>query len=85
MPKFKIHDSLLYLLVCIVSIVNSFGPLYPVTGAWFKDRYSVQEWNNTLHRFSTQGSDTVLRRAPALQIRTRDEILSDSDFQVGLR
>ena len=78
-------QCLLVLVVVIhVSCVQAyFGPPYPVTGSWFKERYSTHEWNSTLHKYSIQGGDTILTRAPGLKIRTRDEIKADVDFEVS--
>jgi uncharacterized protein YqkB len=49
-------------------ISSPFGPVYPITAAFFKDRFSIDEWNDTLNKFKTQGGDTVILRAPALLI-----------------
>jgi len=42
------------------------GPPYPITASFFRDRYSLQEWNTTLTQFKKQGGDTVFLRAPSV-------------------
>ncbi|XP_045196918.2 uncharacterized protein LOC123551787 [Mercenaria mercenaria] len=59
----------------------SFGPPYPVTGSWFKDRFSLAEWNTTLREFSRQGGDTVLLRAPAMKLVQYDDLVEDPNFK----
>ena len=61
-------------------ISSPFGPVYPITAAFFKDRFSIDEWNDTLNKFKTQGGDTVILRAPALLIRTKENLDSDPDY-----
>lgn len=64
-------------LACLlVSGVCAFGgPPYPVTAAWFRDRFTYGDWNKTLAEFQTQGGDTVFLRAPPIIERTRDDLL----------
>ncbi|XP_052809288.1 uncharacterized protein LOC128237744 [Mya arenaria] len=62
-------------------LAGPFGPPYPVTGAWFKDRYSYEEWNQTLHQFSLQGGDSVILRAPPVQLTTRQELVDNPNFK----
>ena len=59
-----------------------FGPPYPITAAWFQDRFSKAEWNKTVTEFKTIGGDTVLLRAPAIRLRTEQELEQDPEFQV---
>ena len=61
----------------------TFGPPYPVTGAWFKDRFSASEWNNTLREFSTLGGDTILLRAPAIKLVQYEDLIENHDFKVS--
>ena len=59
-----------------------FGPKYPLTSAWFRDRFSETEWNKTLTEFQDAGGDTFILRAPSIVIQSRDDFLRDPDFQV---
>lgn len=75
-------SGVLFLSIWTFEVSAVFGPPYPVTGAWFKERYSQSEWNSTLRKFSAQGGDTVMLRAPAVVMTTEDELAKDPDFQV---
>nr|KAG5704981.1 hypothetical protein BaRGS_022823 [Batillaria attramentaria] len=58
----------------------AFGPKYPVTASWFRDRFTYQEWNKTLGEFQLQDGDTVFLRAPPVIRRTRDDLARDPNF-----
>lgn len=75
-------SAVLCISIWTLEVSAVFGPPYPVTGAWFKERYSQSEWNSTLRKFSAQGGDTVMLRAPAVVMTTEDELAKDPDFQV---
>lgn len=57
-----------------------FGPKYPVTASWFRDRFTYQEWNRTLAEFQEQGGDTVFLRAPPIVRRTREDLMVSAFF-----
>ncbi|XP_076466898.1 uncharacterized protein LOC143298095 isoform X2 [Babylonia areolata] len=59
---------------------SPFGPKYPVTAAWFRDRFSQQDWNRTLAEFQQLGGDTVLLRAPPIIPRSRQDLMTDPEF-----
>ena len=61
-----------------------FGPPYPITAAWFQDKYTKTEWNNSLSEFAAIGGDTVMLRAPPVMLTTEDQLLQDPEFQVAL-
>lgn len=69
--------------VGLFQCLYAFGPPYPVTGSWFKSRFTLAEWNSTLREFSKQGGDTVLLRAPALTEVHYHEFAEDPDFKVS--
>lgn len=56
------------------------GPPYPVTAAWFRDRFSSKDWGDTLDTFKSQGGDTVFLRAPPIIRRTRQDLDGDLNF-----
>ncbi|KAK7503103.1 hypothetical protein BaRGS_00005729, partial [Batillaria attramentaria] len=73
--------SLALLLISLLpGVATQFGPKYPVTAAWFRDRFTYQEWNKTLGEFQQQSGDTVFLRAPPIVKRTRDDFARDPDF-----
>ncbi|CAG2249031.1 unnamed protein product [Mytilus edulis] len=59
---------------------SPFGPVYPITAAVFRNRYSDVEWNETLDQFKNVGGDTVIFRAPALEVRTKSSLDNDPDY-----
>ena len=59
-----------------------FGPPYPITASWFQDRFSKTEWNKTLTDFQAIGGDAVLLRAPAIRLRTEQDLEQDPEFKV---
>ncbi|XP_045206607.2 uncharacterized protein LOC123558822 [Mercenaria mercenaria] len=80
--------KMIYRLVFIVILCSKlshclfpFGPPYPVTGSWFKDRFSLAEWNTTLNEFSRQGGDTVLLRSPAMKLVQYEDLAEDPNFK----
>ncbi|KAL3881306.1 hypothetical protein ACJMK2_027759 [Sinanodonta woodiana] len=76
-------STFLVVFICFAKGVESgpFGPVYPITASWFKDRFSNVEWNNTLTLFQKQGGDTILLRAPHIQLRSKQDLASDPDFR----
>lgn len=78
---FLITFSVSYLTQCNASL---FGPPYPITGSWFKDRYTRTDWNATLRDFAKQGGDTVLLRAPALVVVNPEYFSQDPNFKVRI-
>ncbi|KAL8611492.1 hypothetical protein ACOMHN_014547 [Nucella lapillus] len=60
--------------------VGSYGPKYPITAAWFRDRFTYQDWNRTLGEFQAQGGDTMFLRAPPIVRRTREDLMADPQF-----
>lgn len=68
-------------LVCPLQTQDQKSP-HPffITGSWFKDRFSSQEWNKTLGDFADVGGNTILLRAPAIRLRDKDDIMNDPDF-----
>ena len=72
----------IFLAILRSSNSSPFGPPYPITAAFFQDRFSKTEWNKTLTDFKEIGGDTVLLRAPAIKLTTEDELEQDPDFQV---
>ena len=88
--RIKMYTSRSFLLFSIVvdcfresTGSAPFGPPYPITAAWFQDRFSKTEWNKTLTEFKTIGGDTVLLRAPAMKLRMEQDLEQDPEFQVG--
>ncbi|CAC5369975.1 unnamed protein product [Mytilus coruscus] len=69
-------------VLIIIGHVGSspFGPVYPITAAVFRNRYSGVEWNETLDRFKNVGGDTIIFRAPALEVRTKSSLDNDPDY-----
>ena len=65
-------------------VTGPFGPPYPITAAWFQDKYTKTEWNKSLSEFAAIGGDTVMLRAPPLLLATEDQLLQDPEFQVIL-
>ncbi|KAJ8315524.1 hypothetical protein KUTeg_007674 [Tegillarca granosa] len=61
--------------------LGPFGPKYPITGAWFKDRFTQEEWNKTLTEFAKQDGDTILLGAPPIMLFNKSELLQDPDFK----
>ena len=59
-------------------------PQYPLTAAWFRDRYSFDKWNQTLDEFRAIGGDTAILRAPSIVLQSREDFIRDPDFQVRL-
>ena len=57
----------------LVSIAETspFGPPFPITASWFLDRYTSEEWNQTLAEFQSIGGDTVMLKAPPMGLVTR--------------
>ena len=39
---------------------SALGPPYPVTASWFRDRYTRQEWDETLTKFKEQGLKQII-------------------------
>jgi len=71
------------LILCILPILCSAqfkSPIYPVTASWFRDHFSVKEWNETLTNFTKIGGDTVLLRAPPIVAVTKRTLDNDPDF-----
>ena len=65
-------------------VTGPFGPPYPITAAWFQDKYTKSEWNKSLSEFADIGGDTVMLRAPPVMLTTEDQLLQDPEFQVIL-
>ena len=65
-------------------VTGPFGPPYPITAAWFQDKYTKTEWNKSLSEFAAIGGDTVMLRAPPIMLATEDQLLQDPEFQVIL-
>ena len=65
-------------------VFSPFGPPYPVTAAWFQDKFTKNEWNKSLSDFMQIGGDTVLLRAPPIMLTTEEQIEQDPEFQVTL-
>lgn len=61
--------------------LGPFGPKYPITGAWFKDRFTKEEWNKTLIEFAKQDGDTIMLGAPPIMLFNKSELLQDPDFK----
>ena len=75
-PKMTVAGVLLGVLALPVpGTAFPFGPKYPVTAAWFRDRFTYREWNETLAEFQEQGGDTVFLRAPPIIRRTREDLM----------
>lgn len=55
-------------------------PVYPVTASWFRDRFSLKEWDEALGAFQNQGGDTVFLRAPPIIRRTTQDLDGDLNF-----
>nr|KAI8727386.1 CAunnamed protein product [Biomphalaria glabrata] len=66
--------------LCIVLVQSQIGPPYPVTAAWFRDRFSSDEWSSSLETFKKQGGDTIFLRAPPIIQRTRQDMMGDLNF-----
>ncbi|XP_041350900.1 uncharacterized protein LOC121369889 [Gigantopelta aegis] len=65
----------------ITALVSSDpGPKYPITASWFKDRFTLEEWNKTLTTFQTWGGDTVFLRAPPMIKRSIQDLARDPNF-----
>ncbi|XP_012936102.1 uncharacterized protein LOC106011351 [Aplysia californica] len=64
----------------VASPESPVGPPYPVTASWFRDRFTRQEWDDTLKGFKKQGGDTVFLRAPPVVKRTSEELQHDPNF-----
>ncbi|KAK3577440.1 hypothetical protein CHS0354_032291 [Potamilus streckersoni] len=81
--RFVSNVLALFIFLCLAQCVESgpFGPVYPITASWFKDRFSNVEWNSTLTLFQKQGGDTVILRAPHIRLRTKQDLASDPDFR----
>lgn len=62
-------------LLLVPGHASPFGPKYPVTASWFRDRFTYQEWNRTLAEFQQQGGDTVFLRGPPIVKRTREDLM----------
>ncbi|KAL4219146.1 hypothetical protein ACF0H5_021728 [Mactra antiquata] len=77
---FSLILLVLFSVPCWINCQN-FGPPYPVTGSWFKDRYTRTEWNETLREFTKLGGDTVILRAPALVSVNPDSFSQDPNFR----
>jgi hypothetical protein len=75
--------AILWLLECFQSIhtFSTGKPVYPITASLFLDRTEVEEWNETLDQFRTQGGDTVLLEAPPLVRRTKEDLQKDPVFK----
>ena len=63
---------------------SPFGPPYPITESWFKDRYPRSEWDAVLGEFSKIGGDTVFQRAPPIIIGSMNELTADSEFKASV-
>ena len=72
--------SLLIVSIVIVHISCDPGPKYPITASWFKDRFTLEEWNKTLSTFHSWGGDTVFLRAPPVIKRSVDDLARDPNF-----
>ncbi|CAH1798289.1 unnamed protein product [Owenia fusiformis] len=64
------------LTIVLLGITNTLDA-YPVSGSWFKDRFTISEWNDTLDAFKSIGGDTVILRAPEIKIRSKNDIVND--------
>lgn len=72
----------MFVSICACNGFAPFGPPYPITAAWFQDKFSKIEWNQTLAKFKDIGGDTVLLRAPAIRLRSEEDLEQDPEFQV---
>eukprot|EP00823_Brevimastigomonas_motovehiculus_P008144 TRINITY_DN7416_c0_g1_i1.p1 TRINITY_DN7416_c0_g1~~TRINITY_DN7416_c0_g1_i1.p1 ORF type:complete len:572 (-),score=55.06 TRINITY_DN7416_c0_g1_i1:148-1863(-) len=72
----------LYLPALLCFVVSVCSIQYPIEGSWFSDRYSLEEWLQTLQRFQKQGGQIIWQRGPNLRIRPGGipELKKDPDF-----
>ncbi|XP_071113546.1 uncharacterized protein [Haliotis cracherodii] len=65
--------------LCLLACVE-LASAYPITASWFRDRYTIRDWNTTLSQFKAIGGDTVWQRAPTIIRRSRDDLQRDLNF-----
>ncbi|XP_067674394.1 uncharacterized protein [Haliotis asinina] len=68
-----------FLSVCVLACLGVCSA-YPITASWFRDRYTIYDWNQTLLQFKAIGGDTVLQRAPPIIRRSRNDLERDLNF-----
>ena len=65
------------LIVTVCQVTRCKGAL-PIQASWFSDRYSPDEWDDTLRQFtSLVGGKVVVLRGPQFRVRSKDDIVDD--------
>lgn len=74
MPSF----ILVLLAVWTLCMITESDAALPIRASWFRDRYSSEEWDDTLRQFqSTVGGEVVVLRGPQFLLRSKDDIIDD--------
>ena len=74
-----LRSELLLSFLTLSSFVTIAWSQYPVDASWFADRWTTDDWVNTLTEFQSQGGSIVWKRGANFRLRPGggDEINND--------
>lgn len=77
-----LRSELLLSFLTLSSFVTIAWSQYPVDASWFADRWTTDDWVNTLTEFQSQGGSIVWKRGANFRLRPGggDEINNDPDY-----